>query len=296
VNNDQNLTPFEKSKALATGGRKPAEGAPSLLQELEKNKGAIQRRMQCGPKEAERLIAVAYDAVQRVPKLLECSPASVVMSVRRAAELRLDLNPVLGQFYLVPRYNSKTRNNEASGEIGYRGFIELALRSGKVSSIRAQAVYDCDVFEHEEGLEPRLVHKPAPDRPEDAKLIACYAIARMTGGVQQHIVLSRQDVEKRRESSQSWQAKLAKRLRETVWDTHPAEMWKKSAIRALAKELPMNVAPLAAQVAIEEELEEAGISLAETAFEALPDDLEETAVEPAPAVEQPRMREPGEEG
>lgn len=287
------LSPLEKSKALATG-RKPAEGAPNLRAELEKNRGAIQRRMACTPKEADRMIAIAYDAVQRVPKLLECSPASIVMSVRRAAELRLDLNPVLGQFYLIPRWNSKTRNNECSGEIGYRGFIELALRSGKVSAIRAQAVYDCDVFDHEEGLEPRLVHRPAPDRPDDAKLIAAYAVARLTDGWQQHVVLSRQDVEKRRESSQSWQAKLAKRLKETVWDTHPAEMWKKSAIRALAKELPLNVAPLAVQAALEEEQEEAGAPIIETAFEVV--DLPEEEPTEQPPAEQLRMREPGEDG
>lgn len=294
---DTALTPMDKSKALAQG-RKPKEGAPSLLQELEKNREAIQRRMQCSPKEAERMIAVAYDACQRNPILLECSPASIVMSVRRAAELSLDLNPVLGQFYLVPRFNGKTKNREASGEIGYRGFVELALRSGKVSSIRAVAVWDCDFFQHEEGLNPVLVHRPAPDRPEGAQLVASYAIATMVDGTKHHIVLSRQDVEKRRESSQSWQAKLAKRLRETVWDTHPSEMWKKSAIRALAKELPLNVAPLAHREALLEEQ----IELEPMEMPVLPAEVEplidgpEPEIEPEPAAEPPRMREPGEDG
>lgn len=282
-------SPMDRALALRD---KRNGGAPTLLDMLQQNRAAIARRLKGDAREADRLIAVAYDAVSRNPQLLKCDAASIVMAVRRAAEHALDLSPVLGHCAIVPRWNGRTKRMEAHLEVMYKGLVELAYRSGKVRSVWAQVVYDCDGFSYRDGLERSLVHEPLMDRPEGAALVACYAVAELEGGGRAFAVLSRSDVEKRRAASPSWQAKEAGKLRETVWDTDEAAMWRKSAIRALSRDLPLSVAPALQQAAAAEEAAEIGL-------DAGPELVVETEPEEQAQPEQaeaPREREPGEEG
>lgn len=184
----------------------------------------------------ERLVKVVLGAASRNPMILDCTPLSVVKAVLQAAELGLEPGSSLGEFWLVPFKNNKTGQREAQGIPGYRGLIALARRTGEISNLYAEVAYSEDQFEVELGLDPRLVHKPAYDsdaygNPEKVRFV--YAVARFKDGSFQFVVLSRKQIEALRRRSKASDS--------GPWVTDWEEMAKKTAIRRLAKSLPMSV-------------------------------------------------------
>ena len=113
----------------------------------------------------ERFSRIVMTAVSSTPKLAETTPQSFLGAMMTAAQLGLEPNTPLGQAYLLPYKNKGVL--ECQFQLGYKGLIDLAYRSGQVSIIQAQAVRENDEFSYEYGLEPKLTHKPAPrDRGE----------------------------------------------------------------------------------------------------------------------------------
>lgn len=185
----------------------------------------------------ERVMRIVLTTIQRNPRLLQCTPMSVLGSVMECSQLGLMPDGVLGHAYLVPY------GNKCQLQVGYKGLIDLARRSGNVKTIHAEAVHEKDFFEYAYGLNQFLRHVPSDDedRGPVVKFYA-YAILKDEGG--QFKVLSKGDVLKVREKTESWKAFLAKRIRETPWEDEPKgyfnEMGKKTAIRALMKLLPIS--------------------------------------------------------
>lgn len=110
----------------------------------------------------------------------------------------------------------------------YRGYIELADRTGKVEYVDAEIVYADDVFEFEQGTEPKLKHvkKLGGDHSPD-KVIGAYAIVRYLTGVSKFVVLDVQEIEKIRSSSKAKDG--------DAWRQWWTEMAKKTALRRLFK-------------------------------------------------------------
>lgn len=217
------------------GVQTPADRMGALKAALEKSLPNI-RAVAARHLTPERLVKVVLGAASRNPTILECTPLSVVKSVLQAAELGLEPGSSLGEFWLVPYKNTKTGQREAQGIPGYRGLISLARRTGEISNLYAEAVYEADSFDCELGLEPKLVHRPAWDAEgrEDAKKVRfVYAVARFKDGSFQFVVLSRKEIEALRRRSKASDS--------GPWVTDWVEMAKKTAIRRLSKYLPMSV-------------------------------------------------------
>jgi recombination protein RecT len=184
--------------------------------------------------DAERMSRIALNVIRTNPKLLECNLPSLMGGVLEAAKLGLEPG-LLGQCYLIP-FKNKNGGSEAQFIIGYRGLIDLVRRSGQVSTISAQAVYENDVFNFEYGLEDKLEHKPA--LKDKGAVIAYYAIAKMKDGGYSFIVMSKEDVEKFRD-------KHAKSKKFGPWVDEFDAMAKKTVLRQLIKYLPISVEYLA---------------------------------------------------
>ena len=187
---------------------------------------------------AERLIKVALVAVSKTPKLLECTKTSIVQSVMKAAELGLDCGGALGSAYLVPyKKNSKDARGNWQSEmvcqliVGYRGLIDLARRSGALSSIEARVVRERDRFELAFGLEPKLIHEPFLDG-EAGGVRLVYCVARLTDGGTHVEVMTRDQVERIRERS--------KASKDGPWVTDWEEMARKTVVRRTCKYLPLS--------------------------------------------------------
>jgi recombination protein RecT len=185
---------------------------------------------------ADRMLRIAMTSVRRTPALLHCNPQSLLGAVVQAAQLGLEPDGVLGHAYLIPF------KDEVQLIVGYKGLIDLARRSGQLSTIFARVVRARDSFEFAYGLSERLEHIPSGE-PDPGELVAVYAVARLKDGGQQFEVLTRREVEAVRKRSRA--------AGSGPWVTDYEEMAKKTVLRRLCKMLPASV-ELARAVALDE--------------------------------------------
>ena len=220
-------------KLNAPAAQKPQTVATCL-------KMALPRIKAISPKSTDpnRVAAAVMAETKANPKLLECNPYSVVGAVIRATQLGLEIGSHLGQAYLVPY------KGDCTLQIGYRGMIDLAYRSGKVASITARTVHENDLFEWELGTNESITHKPAAG--DRGKMIAVYAMAKLTTGGVHFEVLDLAEIDKAKRSSKSSGF--------GPWRDFFEEMAKKTAIRRLFKYLPVGT-ELSQAVALDERAE-----------------------------------------
>lgn len=181
----------------------------------------------------ERLTKIALAACSREPKLLQCTPESVLRSVMESASLGLEPSGgVLGMAYLVPYRNNKTNTSEATLIVGWRGLIALARRSGQIDDIEAHVVHERDTFVYRKGLNQALDHEPfLGDDP--GEVTAAYAIAYIKGSARPHVeVMSAAEIIRIRDRSRAKDS--------GPWKTDHEEMCRKTVIRRLCKYLPMS--------------------------------------------------------
>lgn len=185
---------------------------------------------------ADRMLRIATTSIRRTPKLLACSQQSLLGAIMQAAQLGLECDGVLGHAYLVPF------RDEVQLIVGYKGLIDLARRSGQLSTIYARVVHAKDQFEFSYGLSESLEHIPARDA-DPGEIVAVYAVARLKDGGMQFEVMTAAEVGKIRERSRAKD--------DGPWVTDPEEMHKKTVLRRLCKMLPASV-ELARAVALDE--------------------------------------------
>ena len=94
------------------------------------------------PKRAAKFIASISSAVGSNYQLQECDAGSILTAALLGEALNLSPSPQLGQYYLVP-FKTKNGSSVAQFQLGYRGYLQLAIRSGQYS--------DIDVIEIHEG-------------------------------------------------------------------------------------------------------------------------------------------------
>ena len=176
----------------------------------------------------ERFTRMVLSALSTNKKLQACTPASFLGAMMTAAQLGVEPNTPLGQAYLIPYKNKGV--DEVQFQLGYKGLIDLAYRSGMVSNIQAHAVYSNDKWEYQLGLEPKLEHVPAlGDRGDPTHY---YAVVRMKDGGYCYAVMSKEDV-------LSFAKKKSKSFSAGSWQTDFDEMAKKTVLKKALKYAPL---------------------------------------------------------
>jgi recombination protein RecT len=227
----QNAIAVRRFQPLAKVGS--AGGLKSLL-EAQRNGIA-----QALPKHVtpERLIKTLLVAANRNPQILDCTQASILETINRAAELGLDLSGTLGEAYPVP-FNNKVKTDR--GEqwlmqlqliIGYRGMEKLAWQSGDVESIDAEVVREKDHFVFRKGTEVNVEWSPAlsGDRGD---VVGAYACIKMKAGGKLARFLPKSDIEKIRAASKSKDS--------PAWRNWWDEMARKCALKRTLKDAPLS--------------------------------------------------------
>lgn len=220
---------------------------------------------------AEDFARMIVIACENNPDLLACSPKSVVIAVVQAAQLGLDCTGLLGEAALVPFKSREAKTAKATLIPMYRGLIKLAKRSGEVSSIEARNVYTGDNFELTYGLAPVLKHDPAITR-DRGDYLGTYALARYKDGGFQVEFITKTDMEA---------IKATSRARDSgPWETNEDEMRRKSAVKRLAKYLPLSrELNIASEIEDEPERARALVELGEDVGVGDDDDAQPEAVE-----------------
>lgn len=224
------------------------------------NKAKVEALLPAGL-DIDRFMQIAWGVVRRNPRLLECTPESIIEGIGRGAQLGLSFDPTLGQACLVPYWNSKKRVSEAQFQPMYRGHCQLAYRSGQVITIFSEIVHREDRFELQQGTDPKIVHVPKleVDRDKEEEWIGVYAVAKLKDGFSAFRFLTTKEVYRSRDCSKTWQNE--KTRHESLWAKYPKEAWLKTPIPKLAKLLPQSPDMEAAiRAAIADEYEEAGVA------------------------------------
>lgn len=188
----------------------------------------------------EKFKETVISEIKRNDKLLDAyvkNPKSMFASILFAAEIGLVPSETLGEFYLIPR-NIKQPNGSylatVTPLIGYKGMVSIILRSGQITRISAEVVYEGDEFDVEYGLEPKLLHKPNFSIEMTAKKIThVYSVAKHKNGEYQFIVMTKKQIEAIKD--------MSKYDNELYFnDLRNPNRWleKKTAILQLAKLLP----------------------------------------------------------
>ena len=185
----------------------------------------------------DKMMRVALTAMNKNPKLLECTQTSLIGSILTSAQLGLLPDEVLGEAYLIPFKNNRANRMECQFMIGYKGLCTLAYRSGVVQSVQARAVFKGDEFDFEMGLNERLVHRPKGNK-NPVEITHFYSIVRMKEGGYVMNVMTREEVEKIRNESANY--KFAYKKEETVWGKYFEEMGCKTVLRRIMKYVPMS--------------------------------------------------------
>ena len=178
----------------------------------------------------ERFSRMVLTAMSTNPQLTECTPNSFLGAMMQAAQLGVEPNTPLGQAYLIPYRNHGQL--ECQFQLGYKGMIDLAYRSGEIVSISAHEVHENDEFEYELGLDEKLRHKPAlKDR---GAVILYYAVFKTKLGGSGFAVMSVDDIKQHMN-------KYSKAANSgfSPWKTNFDAMAKKTVIKQVLKYAPI---------------------------------------------------------
>lgn len=212
------------SGAIAAASNKPVKtNKPMAIKDYIKSYEKEIAKALPGAIGAERFCRIATTAVTQNPALATCTPQSFIGAMLNAASLGLEVNSPLGHAYLIP-YGSNCQF-----QLGYRGMIELAHRSGDIKSIEAHVVYANDDFDFEFGLSPKLKHKPAKKDRGDVAWV--YAVYHTKDGGYGFEVMSVDDINRHR-------AKYSK-AKNSPWDSEWESMAKKTVLKRVLKYAPL---------------------------------------------------------
>lgn len=206
-----------------------------------------------GAMDTEKFVRVALTAFAKGDdKLASAHPLSVLSAVISAAQLGLSVDPLVGEAYLVSRWNKHRGCQWAQLMIGYQGLLKRSRMSGEIAYFDAGVVYVGDELDVRLGTDPHITHVRITDLAiaEEPEIIASYAIAHFRGEEQYKRVYlcPRWEIDKARARSESGEW--------GPWKTDYAAMAQKTALRRLLKICPMDEKTQAAIA--REEAEEVG--------------------------------------
>lgn len=147
------------------------------------------------PKKAQRFITAISSAVATNPALQECDSFSIINSALLGETLNLSPSPQLGQYYMVP-YNDKKKGKVATFQLGYKGYIQLAIRSGEYKRINVLLIKEGELINYDplnEELEVNLMKDELAR--ENAKTIGYYAMFELVNGFKKTMYWSKEKME-----------------------------------------------------------------------------------------------------
>lgn len=216
-------------KAAANKAMQHKAGGKTMQQYVQQMQGEIAKALP-SVMTPERFTRITLSALSTNPQLAQTTQNSFLGAMMTAAQLGMEPNTPLGQAYLIPFRNKGIL--ECQFQLGYKGLIDLAYRSGEVTTIQAQVVYENDEFEYALGLEPQLKHIPAMSNRGEP--IYFYAVFKTKDGGFGFEVMSVEDVKLHAQKySKSFNGAYS------PWKTNFEEMAKKTVLKKVLKYAPM---------------------------------------------------------
>lgn len=142
-------------------------------------------------KNSMRFVSSVVSAVTNTPALQECTNASILNAALLGESLDLSPSPQLGQYYMVP-FEDKTKGKVAQFIMGYKGYIQLAIRSGQYKKLNVLAIKEGELIRFDpllEEIKVRLIENE--EQREQTKTIGYYAMFEYINGFKKAIYWSK---------------------------------------------------------------------------------------------------------
>ncbi len=146
-----------------------------------------------GGKDGQRFISAVISAVSVNPGLSECDHSTILSAALLGESLKLSPSPQLGQYYMVPFNDKKRGTKVAQFQLGYKGYIQLAIRSGQYKKLNVLAIKEGELVSYdplEEDIKVNLIQDEL--EREAAKTIGYYAMFEYTNGFKKTMYWSRE--------------------------------------------------------------------------------------------------------
>ena len=187
----------------------------------------------------ERFMRIVLSEFTRTPNLMKCTKESVLQAVVESAQLGLEVGKALGHCYFIP-YGTTCQLI-----IGYKGLLAKAYSDAGIK-LSANVVYENDVFEWEQGIDPKLKHVPSLD--DRGNPIAVYSLARHPDGEVGIEVMSWKEIQKIKMDTKGGG-------KSGPWAKYEDEMARKTVIRRHTKYLQCLPASIMDVIQKEDDLE-----------------------------------------
>ena len=187
-----------------------------------------------GGKDGQRFISAIVSATTTNPALQECTNQSILSAALLGESLKLSPSPQLGQYYLVP-YNDNKKGKVAQFQLGYKGYIQLALRSGYYKKLNVFAIKKGELIRFDplnEEIEVRLIEDDT--EREQAETTGYYAMFEYLNGFRKAIYWSKEKMESHAlKYSPGFAADKRKKTSYTFWSKDFDGMAYKTMLRQL---------------------------------------------------------------
>lgn len=158
-------------------------------------------------------------------KLRECTPVSIYLALLACAVTGLEPGSLKQEAFLIPYKNKGV--SEAEFRMGWRGLVKLARRSGLVTAIWSEVVFEADLYKVDKGTAHYLRHEPAISNR--GEIVGAYAIAKLSNGEHEIETMDLDDLLAVRKASANGPA----------WSDWADQMYRKAPLIRLCKRLPM---------------------------------------------------------
>lgn len=192
----------------------------------------------------ERLTRIALTCLRTNPELTQCTPESLMGALFTSAQLGIE--PVAGQAYLLPFWNSYKvgtewkKKREVQFILGYKGVISLFYRHAKSVALLWGVVHKNDEFDYELGTDAYLKHKPAMG--ERGAVVGYWIMAELASGGKPFEYMSHEDcMEHGKQHSKTYDKKKGIFYKSSPWATSPESMCLKTVLLKLSKTLPLSI-------------------------------------------------------
>ncbi len=186
------VTTAQVKKANAVATAKNAKfnvfvKSPAVMNSIEGTLGSAAK--------AKTFVASIISAVSTNTQLANCDNTSIVSAALLGESLKLSPSPQLGQYYMVP-FKDKNKGDVATFILGWKGYYQLAMRSGAYKKLHAIEVKEGELVKYDpinEEYEFKTIDNPAERKK--AKTVGYYAFFETVNGFKKSMYWTIEEME-----------------------------------------------------------------------------------------------------
>jgi len=187
------------------------------------------------PARANKFVASISSAVATNPALQECEAGTILSAALLGESLNLSPSPQLGQYYLVPFNDNRNKRVVAQFQLGYKGYIQLAIRSGYYKKLNVLAIKEGELINYnplDEEIKVNLIEDD--EVRENTPTIGYYAMFEYSNGFTKTLYWSKKKMQEHaKKYSQGYRRDLEKGSEFTFWSKDFDGMAYKTMLRQL---------------------------------------------------------------